>query len=261
MKQSIQEIKQEFAKAGPNQWPALCVKYEEDDRAGVKNLVASCRKKMQAIEDERIRLRDMSRYEEDARMRIDRDDPSGVLVCGIDEVGRGPLAGPVVAAAVILPHDAEILYLNDSKKLSTKKRAELDTEIREKAIAIGIGIVDEKRIDEINILNATYEAMRMAISGLKVAPDILLNDAVTIPEVEIPQVPIIHGDAKSVSIAAASVVAKVYRDKLMEDYDKVYPGYGFADNKGYGSAGHIEHLKSHGACPIHRRSFLGNILA
>lgn len=181
-------------------------------------------------------------------------------VCGIDEVGRGPLAGPVVAGAVILPTDCEILYLNDSKKLSEKKRELLYDEIMEKAVATGIGVISPARIDEINILQATYEAMRMAISNLKVQPSVLLNDAVTIPLVEIPQVPIIKGDAKSVSIAAASIIAKVTRDHMMVEYEEIYPGYSFASNKGYGSAQHIAALKKLGPTPIHRRTFIKNIL-
>ena len=175
-------------------------------------------------------------------------------------MGRGPLAGPVVAGAVILPKGCEILYINDSKKLSPEKREELDRVIRAEAVAVGIGIVSPERIDEINILNATYDAMRQAIKNLGVTPDILLNDAVTIPEVSIRQVPIIKGDAKSISIGAASIVAKVYRDNLMVEYDAQYPEYGFASNKGYGAAAHIEALKTYGPTPIHRRSFIGNFI-
>ena len=177
-------------------------------------------------------------------------------VCGIDEVGRGPLAGPVVAAAVILPKDSQILYLNDSKKLSEKKRDELYDVIMAQAVSVGFGYVYPERIDEINILQATYEAMRAAVSKLTVTPAVLLNDAVTIPDVTIPQVPIIKGDAKSVSIAAASIVAKVTRDRLMVEYDKIMPEYGFARNKGYGTAEHIAALKNHGATPIHRKTFI-----
>ena len=177
-------------------------------------------------------------------------------ICGIDEVGRGPFAGPVVAGAVILPKDDPILYLNDSKKLSEKKREALYEEIMERAVATGIGVVSPARIDEINILQATYEAMRMAIANLKVQPDLLLNDAVTIPGVEIPQVPIIKGDAKSVSIAAASIIAKVTRDRLMVEYDEILPGYDFAGNKGYGTKKHIEGLKELGPSPIHRMTFI-----
>lgn len=179
-------------------------------------------------------------------------------ICGIDEVGRGPLAGPVVAGAVILPKDDMILYLNDSKKLSEKKREMLYDEIMNRAVATGIGMASPARIDEINILQATYEAMRMAIDNLKVRPDILLNDAVTIPQVDILQVPIIKGDAKSISIAAASIIAKVTRDRLMVEYDKVLPGYDFESNKGYGTKAHIAGLKELGPTPIHRRSFIHN---
>ena len=166
----------------------------------------------------------------------------------------------MVAGAVILPKDCDILYLNDSKKLSEKMRETLYDEIMEKAVATGIGIISPARIDEINILQATYEAMRMAISNLKVRPDLLLNDAVTIPEVEIKQVPIIKGDAKSVSIAAASIIAKVTRDRLMVQYEEVLPGYGFASNKGYGSAAHIQALKEIGPTPIHRQTFIKNFM-
>lgn len=180
-------------------------------------------------------------------------------LCGIDEVGRGPLAGPVVACAVILPKDCDILWLNDSKKLTAKKREELYDVILEGAVSVGIGMASPERIDEINILQATYEAMRQAISKLSVQPQLFLNDAVTIPEVQIPQVPIIKGDAKSVSIAAASIVAKVTRDRMMEEYDKVLPEYGFASNKGYGSAAHIEALKKYGPSPIHRKTFITHL--
>ncbi len=207
-------------------------------------------RRQEKLKAERERLEGMRVYE---RRYRERD-----TLCGIDEVGRGPLAGPVVAGAVILPEDCEILYLNDSKKLSEKKRELLYDEIMEKAIAVGIGAVSPERIDEINILQATYEAMRIAISRLSVRPDLLLNDAVTIPQVDIPQVPIIKGDAKSVSIAAASIIAKVTRDRMMVQYEDLYPGYEFASNKGYGSARHIAALKEIGPCPIHRRSFIKN---
>lgn len=182
------------------------------------------------------------------------------LICGIDEVGRGPLAGPVMAGAVILPKDHPILYLNDSKKLSVKKRDQLYDVIMQEAVAVGIGRVDQEEIDAINILQATYRAMRQAIEGLAPKPDFLLVDAVTIPDTGLPQCPIIKGDAKSVSIAAASIVAKVTRDRLMEDYDRLYPEYHFAKNKGYGTAEHIAALKKYGPCPLHRRTFIQRIL-
>ena len=181
------------------------------------------------------------------------------LICGIDEAGRGPLAGPVVAGAVVLPKDCRILYVNDSKKLSEKKREMLYDVILNEAVSVGVGIVSPERIDEINILNATYEAMREAINNLTVKPDILLNDAVTIPGVDIEQVPIIKGDAKSLSIASASIIAKVTRDRLMYHYDELYPEYGFAKHKGYGTKLHTDVLKEIGPCPIHRKTFITKI--
>lgn len=184
----------------------------------------------------------------------------GALVAGIDEVGRGPLAGPVVACVAILPKDHLVLELNDSKKLSEKKRERLFDTLQKEAVAYALGISSPERIDEINILQATYEAMREAISKLPVRPGVLLNDAVTIPGVDICQVPIIGGDGKSVSIAAASILAKVTRDRMMVEYDALYPGYGFAKNKGYGTAEHIEALRRLGPCPIHRRSFIGHFV-
>ena len=208
------------------------------------------KKQQERLEKEIARTKAMSVFEEEYK--------DYQYICGIDEVGRGPLAGPVVAGAVILPKDDMILYLNDSKKLSEKKREMLYDEIMDRAVATGIGMASPARIDEINILQATYEAMRMAIDNLKVRPDILLNDAVTIPQVDILQVPIIKGDAKSISIAAASIIAKVTRDRLMVEYDKVLPGYDFASNKGYVTKAHIAGLKELGPTPIHRRSFIHN---
>ena len=181
-------------------------------------------------------------------------------VAGIDEAGRGPLAGPVVAAAVILPKDIFLPFLNDSKKVTEKRRDVLFDQIKQEALAYGIGIASNALIDEINILQATYEAMREAISKLSKTPDILLVDAVHIPDINIKQVGIVKGDAKSVNIAAASILAKVTRDRLMLEYDKIYPEYGFASNKGYGTSKHIEALKAYGACDIHRRSFIGNFV-
>ena len=231
--------------------PAFILKYKADQRAGVQKLVMQAKKCLQALEQERQRIEHLKVYEKQYENKG--------YVCGIDEAGRGPLAGPVVAGAVILPKDCNILYINDSKKLSAAKREELYGVIMEQAVAVGVGIVGPARIDEINILQATYEAMRQAIQNLSVTPDILLNDAVTIPRVTIPQVPIIKGDAKSISIGAASIIAKVTRDRLMIEYDKVMPEYGFAKNKGYGSKAHMEAVREHGASLIHRQSFIKNI--
>ena len=208
-------------------------------------------KKTAKLEAEKQRIEAMRKYEE----MYDTFS----YICGIDEAGRGPLAGPVVAGAVILPKGKRILYVNDSKKLSEKKREMLYDVILNEAVSVGVGIVSPERIDEINILNATYEAMREAINNLTVKPDILLNDAVTIPGVDIEQVPIIKGDAKSLSIASASIIAKVTRDRLMYHYDELYPEYGFAKHKGYGTKLHTDVLKEIGPCPIHRKTFITKI--
>lgn len=250
--ESAAKIKEILQAASMEKLPEFIAEYEKDPRSGVQKLVSSAQKKIDALEKERQRIENLKKYEKEYAQYI--------YICGIDEVGRGPLAGPVVAGAVILPKDCDILYINDSKQLSEKKREELYEVIMEKAVSTGLGFVTPERIDEINILQATYEAMRMAIGELDPVPDLLLNDAVTIPEVTIRQVPIIKGDAKSISIAAASIIAKVTRDRLMTEYEKTYPGYGFAANKGYGSAEHIAAIRELGPTPIHRRSFIRNFL-
>lgn len=252
MSKSIAQIKSEFENAPESEWPFLYEEYSADERTGVQNIIHKYQKKEQSLQKERERLTGMQKYEEQYQ--------DFHFICGIDEAGRGPLAGPVVAGAVILPPDCEILYINDSKKLSPAKRERLYDEIMEKAVAVGVGMASPARIDEINILQATYEAMRTAVAELGVKPDILLNDAVTIPEITIPQVPIIRGDAKSISIAAASIIAKVTRDRLMVQYEEVLPGYGFAKHKGYGSKEHIEAIRKLGPTPIHRRTFIKNFV-
>lgn len=244
----ISEIKSELEAADWDSLSQVIDSFRNDERAGVQKLIAQFEKKKDAYEKELERLEVMRQYEEEYK-----DSP---YICGIDEVGRGPLCGPVVASAVILPKDARILYINDSKQLSEKKREALFNEIMQKAVAVGTGIVSPQEIDELNILQATYKAMRMAINSLPVKPTLLLNDAVTIPEVDVPQVKIIKGDAKSMSIAAASIIAKVTRDRMMVEYDKVFPQYGLAKNKGYGSKEHIEALRKYGPCPIHRKTFI-----
>ena len=248
MVETIEDIKGKIQAAAIKELPALFLQYEQDERAGVRAAVEKGRKRLSAYEKEVARCEALKKYE--------KEYTSCAYICGIDEVGRGPLAGPVVAGAVILPKDCDILYINDSKKLSEKKREELYDVIMEKAVAVGLGYSTPERIDEINILQATYEAMREAIASLTVKPDLLLNDAVTIPQVPIRQIPIIKGDAKSISIGAASIVAKVTRDRLMVQYDEIYPEYGFASNKGYGAQMHIDALIKYGPCPIHRRSFI-----
>ncbi|MBD8941908.1 MAG: ribonuclease HII [Clostridiales bacterium] len=248
----ISDIKEEFAASNIEGYTDLIAKYSDDERAGVINLIKRYQKEIDKHNKEVERTYNMQAFE--------RKYGEYQYICGIDEVGRGPLAGPVCAGAVILPKDVDILYINDSKQLSTAKREELYDIIKEKAIAVKTAYSSPEVIDDINILQATYRAMREAINELDVKPDILLNDAVNIPEVNIKQVPIIKGDAKSISIAAASIIAKVERDRLMVMYDELYPEYGFAKNKGYGSKEHIEALRKYGPCPIHRRSFIKGLI-
>ncbi|CBK74731.1 Ribonuclease HII [Butyrivibrio fibrisolvens 16/4] len=249
----ITEIQKEYKEASIELLPDFIQEYINDGRPGVSKIIGQAQKRMEKLRVEKERIERLKEYEYKYWEQYD-------YIGGIDEVGRGPLAGPVVTACVILPKDCDILYINDSKKLTAAKREELYEEIMEKAISVSIGAASEERIDDINILQATYEAMRQAIEECKVEPQLLLNDAVTIPQVKIPQVPIIKGDAKSISIGAASIIAKVTRDRMMVEYDSIFPEYHFANNKGYGSAEHIEALKKYGPCPIHRRSFIGNFV-
>lgn len=225
------------------------------------------KKREEKLEREKARVAGMRAFEKDALLAKFGPDffpewKSGenILICGIDEAGRGPLAGPVAAGACILPLDHDILGINDSKKLSEKKREELYGIITGEALAWNVALVSPERIDEINILKATYEAMRQAVAGLSRKPDAVVVDAVTIPDFSYPQCGIVKGDAQCLSIAAASILAKVTRDHLMYEYDEKYPEYGFAKNKGYGTAAHIQALKEHGPCPIHRRSFIGHFI-
>ena len=249
---SIQQIRSQLKETSYDMLPSFIDTYRDDPRDGVKKLVQQASNQLKKYQAELLRLDKMRLYE--------RRYAAYDLICGIDEAGRGPLAGPVCAAAVILPKDVQILYLNDSKKLSEKRREALYDEIMEKAVGVGVGLTSPERIDEINILQADYEAMRRAIRALPMQPEILLNDAVTIPGVEIPQEAIIKGDAKSVSIAAASVIAKVTRDRIMYELDRQYPQYGFAAHKGYGTEAHIKALKQYGPSPVHRRSFIGHFV-
>lgn len=250
--QSINEIKDILKNTDVTALSEFIQQYNTDERSGVKKLVLKAEKEIDAYNKEIARTENLKFFE---NKYSDYN-----YICGIDEVGRGPLAGPVVAGAVILPKDCDILYINDSKKLTAAKREELFHVIMEKAVSAKTALVSPQYIDEVNILQATYEAMRKAIAALDVQPDILLNDAVNIPMVNIKQVPIIKGDAKSISIGAASIIAKVTRDAMMVEYDKIYPEYDFASNKGYGSAKHIEALKKYGPCPIHRKSFIHNFI-
>ena len=252
MSESLASIKAALAACPPADLPDFIARYEGDDRGGAVKLLQTARRRYEAYEKELARVERMLSYE--------RANAGDYLIAGIDEAGRGPLAGPVVAAAVILNPADPILYVNDSKQLSEKKREQLFDEIMDRALYVGVGMAEPSVIDEINILQADYQAMREAVGSLAEQPGLLLNDAVTIPGLPMRQIPIIKGDAKSLSIAAASIIAKVTRDRLMRHYDSLYPMYHFLENKGYGTAAHIEALKQYGPCPIHRRSFIGHFV-
>ncbi|HFH9947075.1 TPA: ribonuclease HII [Streptococcus suis] len=220
----------------------------QDDRAGVQAAIKKRQKELEKEAAEDARLEAMLSYEKALY-------ENGVeLIAGIDEVGRGPLAGPVVAAAVILPKGCKIRYLNDSKKIPKSKHEAIYQEVMERAVAVGVGVKDAAVIDQVNIYEATKLAMLEALGNLNQEPDHLLIDAMKL-DTSIPQTSIIKGDANSLSIAAASIVAKVTRDKMMADYDKEFSGYGFAKNAGYGTAEHLEGLNKQGITPIHRKTF------
>lgn len=246
-KRSLKTIKEELAVCQDSS-AGLIEELKHDERKGAQKLLAQ----WQSEQDKKHKLfakyQEMSIYEENCFSK-------GIQwIAGIDEVGRGPLAGPVVASAVILDPAKPIYGLDDSKKLSAKKRETLFDEIQEKAISIGIGIMNEQVIDEKNIYEATKLAMQAAIDDLSVAPQFLLLDAMVLPN-GLPQEKIIKGDAKSISIAAASIIAKVTRDQMMVEYDQQFPGYGFAKNAGYGTKEHLAGIQERGICPIHRKTF------
>lgn len=220
---------------------------EKDPRVGVQKLIVSYRKKQAKLLAKKEAFLERFSYEKQFWQK-------GELVAGVDEVGRGPLAGPVVTAAVIIDHNFDLLEVNDSKKLSPEKRLQLYPKILSEAVSVGIGVKSAAVIDQINIYEADRQAMAQAVKALDVKPDALLVDAMNVP-IDIPQIELIKGDAKSNSIAAASIVAKVFRDKLMDDYDKIYPQYGFPRNAGYGTKEHVEALKKYGPTPIHRKTF------
>ncbi|MGK9043845.1 ribonuclease HII [Mammaliicoccus vitulinus] len=223
--------------------------YNEDDRKGVQNALSKRIKQLEKIEEMNLKYQKMNEYEN--RILSENED---ALICGIDEVGRGPLAGPVVASAVILERGHHYIGITDSKALSQSKRSFFEQEIYNKALSVGIGIATVEEIDELNIYEATKVAMQRAVNQLNYKPDHLLIDAMTLAN-DIPQTSIIKGDLNSVSIAAASVIAKEYRDKLMTEFNLEYPGYDFDKNKGYGTKTHLEGIETCGITPIHRKSF------
>ena len=248
---NIKDIEEILKNTAIENLSQVLVAFEADERSGVQKLIAKYKKKIEQLES--------IRAEWELRMAFDSAFEAHELIVGIDEVGRGPLAGPVVAAAVILPPQVELFGLKDSKKLNSQKREVLYQEIQEAALAIGVGIVDAQRIDEINILQATFEAMRQALSQISTDYKCILVDGnKEIPHVKSMQHAIIGGDNKSASIAAASVVAKVTRDRMMEKYAEIYEGYDWENNKGYGSSKHYDAIRSQGITPLHRKSFLKN---
>ena len=246
---NISEIREEYANCNTSNLGEFVAYYGTDNRSGVKKIVEMAQKKLIDYDEEISRVSSMAKFE--------RQFSENGYICGVDEVGRGPLAGPVVAAAVIFPKDLIIPYVNDSKKLKESKREELFNHIMSEAISVGFGSVDNSRIDEINILQSTFEAMKQAVSDLNIKPDIILVDGnKKIPGLDIMQHTIVSGDAKSLSIAAASIVAKVVRDRYMKEMDIKYPMYDFASNKGYGSKKHYTGIKEFGISPIHRKTFI-----
>lgn len=247
----ITDIKDRLEQLAIDELSAAIEIYRDDDRNGVQQLIKKYDKRLLEYENEKERIFDMKQL---ARKYTNH------VICGIDEVGRGPLAGPVVTAAVILRPDEDLLYINDSKKLSSEKREWLYEEIINRAIDYAVGIVNVDRIDEVNILNATYEAMQSAIQQLKIKPDVIFVDAVHIPGVSIKQESIIKGDEKCYSIAAASIIAKVTRDRMMTQYEELFPQYQFSQHKGYGTKDHIEAIKKYGPCELHRRTFIKNFI-
>lgn len=247
MKQTIKEVKVqlEAVTSLDDDYFKACL---QDERKGVQQAIKATQKRIEKEKELAIRFESMKSLENQAK------NLSFQYIAGIDEVGRGPLAGPVVAAAVILPSTFDLVHVYDSKQLSKTMREDLYTSIYQQAIAIGIGIIDEKTIDKVNIYEATKLAMKQAIDQLEVSADYLLIDAMTL-DVDIEQKSVIKGDTKSISIACASIIAKVTRDRLMSEYDQMYPGYEFESNSGYGTAKHLEKLRELGATPVHRRSF------
>ncbi|MFV0559724.1 MAG: ribonuclease HII [Enterococcus sp.] len=247
MTETIQQVKEKL-KAISSLSDPYVLSLSEDTRSGVQAALKSLKTRIEKGQKLKEKYQEMLTFERAGYHEGHR------LIAGIDEVGRGPLAGPVVAAAVILPEECEILGLNDSKQLSAKKREELCKQIEDQAIAIGLGVIDEQTIDAINIYQSSKEAMKLAVADLEVTPTYLLIDAMEL-DLSIQQESLIKGDARSVSIAAASIVAKVFRDNLMKEYGEKYPGYGFENNAGYGTKEHLDGLQRFGITPIHRKTF------
>ncbi len=250
---TVKQVKNKVAQLSLDEAQQMIMILEADDRKSINRIANKIKKEVAAVKKEENRIKKLWAYEKEITENCS-------IVAGIDEVGRGPLAGPVVCAAVILPKDAELIGIDDSKKVKREDRERLFKAIEEKAIAVGIGICDEKIIDDINILEATKLGMKKAIEDLDSKPEFLLIDALTLDDIPIRQKGIIKGDSKSISIAAASIVAKVTRDRIMYAYNEKYPEYGFLTNVGYGTKEHREALKAIGPTPIHRKSFIKNLI-
>lgn len=251
---SVKEIKEIIDGSSVDKYLEYIDILRNDERKSVQSIAVKMAKKLDSIRKENERLEIINAFENEGYNK------GYVYIGGIDEAGRGPLAGPVVASVVVFKPNTKIEGINDSKKLSESKRDELFDIIKEQALDYGIGIVNNEEIDEFNILNATYMAMKKAINCLEKTPDYLLVDAATIPGIDTDQKAIIKGDSKSISIAAASILAKVTRDSIMYQYEEMYPGYGFKSHKGYGTKEHYEAIEKLGITPIHRKSFLKNVL-
>lgn len=251
---TVKEIKEFIETLEIKDYPKYIEMLKNDDRKSVKDLSLKLEKKLLDIKKEEERLEKINFYENEGYKK------GYLYIGGIDEAGRGPIAGPVVASVVVFKKDTKIHKIDDSKKLSEKKRNELFEIIKNEALDYGIGIVDNNKIDEINILNATILAMKKAVNQLERKPDYLLIDALNIPNLDINQNAIVKGDSKSISIAGASILAKVTRDNIMYEYDKMYPEYGFKNHKGYGTDEHYDAIRKYGLTPIHRKSFLKNII-
>lgn len=251
---TVKEIKAFIETLEIKDYPKYIEILKNDDRKSVKDLSLKLEKKLLDTKKEEERLEKINFYENEGYKK------GYLYIGGIDEAGRGPIAGPVVASVVVFKKDTKIHKIDDSKKLSEKKRNELFEIIKNEALDYGIGIVDNNKIDEMNILNATILAMKKAISQLEKKPDYLLIDALNIPNLDIDQNAIVKGDSKSISIAGASILAKVTRDNIMYEYDKMYPEYGFKNHKGYGTDEHYDAIRKYGLTPIHRKSFLKNII-
>lgn len=252
-KMTVNEIQNLLKQSGGRLSDEDLNELREDNRSGVHKLYQQLCRQRALEEREYRRLEEMLLYEKDTRTK------GYSLIAGVDEAGRGPLAGPVVAAAVILPEHTSVYGIDDSKKLSPLKREELFHQIKISALFWSVGMASVEEIDSLNILRASLMAMQRAVLSLGTKPEYVLVDAVQIPGIQIPQLPIIKGDGKSQSIAAASIIAKVTRDKLMDDYDRRFPDYGFTRHKGYGTADHMEAIKRYGQCPLHRKTFTKNI--